>query len=172
MIDMTGCTREPELVEAIRAGRWPEACDPALRAHVDACGSCAELAAIVVPLTGEHQALLAEATVPSSAIVWWRAQRRVRQEAAARAAQPVTVVQGIVLACAAGLLATVLGIFVPTFRRGLGWALGAATDWSNFPLPHVIADPFASPLIAAGIAIAGACLIALPVALYLALSQD
>ena len=65
----TGCTREPELVEAIQAGRWPEACDPALRAHVDACGSCAGLAAIVVPLTDEHQALLAEATVPSSAIV-------------------------------------------------------------------------------------------------------
>lgn len=168
----TGCTREPELAEAIQAGRWPDACDPALRAHVDACGSCAGLAAIVAPLRDEHRALLAEAAVPSAAIVWWRAQRRFRQDAAARAAQPVTVVQGIVLACAAGLLATVLGIFVPTFRRGLGWAFGAATDWSNFALPQVIADPFASPLVAVGIAVAGACLVALPVALYLALYDD
>src|SRR5688500_14867403 len=102
------CAREEELLEALQSTQWPETCDPALRDHVTSCASCTDLVAVVAPLLDEHRALLHEATVPSSAIVWWRAQMRSRREAAARAAQPISVALGISVACAAGLLATAL----------------------------------------------------------------
>jgi len=165
------CPREHELLDALQASRWPEACDPVLREHVDQCASCADLLAVVAPLLDDQRVLLQEAVVPSSAIVWWRAQRRSRREAAERAAQPISFVQGIALACATGLLATALGIFVPTFRKSLTWMLDAAGSWPGLSLPIAV-DPLASPIVLAGIAALGLCALVLPVALYFAFHED
>ena len=163
------CSREHELLEALQSGRWRESADPELRSHVDTCASCTELLAIAAPLLDEHHALVREAQVPSSAIVWWRAQMRSKREAAETAAQPITVVQGIMFACVAGLLATALGIFVPTFRSAFIWVADAAGSWSTLPLP---VDPLASPMTLAAIAAIGLCVIALPLALYFTLRED
>src|SRR5687768_10561679 len=113
----SGCIREDDLLDALQTSRWPEGCDAALRDHTASCASCADLLAVVAPLLDEHRALVQDANVPSSAIVWWRAQMRSRRDAAASAAQPISFAFGIALACAAGLLATALGIFVPSFRK-------------------------------------------------------
>ena len=163
------CSREHELLEALQSGRWRESTDPALRSHVDACATCTDLLAVAAPLLDEHDALVGEAQVPSSAIVWWRAQMRSKRDAAETAAQPITVVQGIMFACVAGLLATALGIFVPTFRNAFGWIVEAAGSWSALPLP---VDPLASPMTLAAIAAIGLCAIVLPVALYFTLHED
>ena len=163
------CAREDELLEALESGRWPDTADATLRAHVDACASCADLLAVAAPLLDEHHALVREAQVPSSAIVWWRAQMRSKREAEQMAAQPITVVQGITFACIAGLLATALGLFVPTFRDAFGRVVEAAGSWSTLPLP---VDPLASPIALASIAAIGLCAIVLPVALYFTLHED
>jgi hypothetical protein len=163
------CVREEELVEALQSGRWPETADPVLRQHVEGCASCADLLAVAAPLLDEHHALAREAQVPSSAIVWWRAQMRSKREAAQTAAQPITVVQGITFACIAGLLATALGFFVPTFRSAIGRVADAAGSWSTLPLPAV---SLASPVVLAAIAAIGLCAIVLPVALYFTLHED
>ena len=163
------CAREDELLEALQSGRWPETADPMLRTHVDGCASCADLLAVAAPLLDEHHALVHEAQVPSSAIVWWRAQMRSKREAAETAAQPISVVQGITFACIAGLLATALGLFVPTFRHAFGWVADAAGSWSTLPLP---VDPLASPIVLAAIAAIGLCAIVLPIALYFTLHED
>ena len=41
-----GCSREPELGEALNRGHWPQACSDELRSHVAGCQSCRELAAV------------------------------------------------------------------------------------------------------------------------------
>jgi hypothetical protein len=163
------CAREDELLEALQAGRWPETADATLRVHVDACASCADLLAVAAPLLDEHHALAREAQVPSSAIVWWRAQMRSKREAAETAGQPISVVQGITFACIAGLLVTALGVYVPTFRSAFGWIVEASASWSALPLP---VDPLASPIALAAVAAIGLCAVVLPVALYFTLRED
>lgn len=163
------CTREDELLDALQTSRWPDGCDAALRDHAASCASCADLLAVVAPLLDEHRALVQEASVPSSAIVWWRAQMRSRREAAARAAQPISVVFGIAVACAAGLLATALGIFVPTFRKAFAWVTGTTISWPGLPLP---ADPLTNPIVLGLVAALALCALVAPVALYFTFRED
>lgn len=161
------CIREDELLEALQASRWPGV-DTSLRQHVAGCASCTDMLAVVAPLLDERHALMQDATVPSSAVVWWRAQMRSRREAAQQAERPMSFVQGIALACAAGLLMTALGIFVPTFRRSVSWITDAAGWWSGLSVP-VASDQLANPIVLAGIAAVGLCALLVPVALYFAL---
>ena len=167
----TECAREHEVLEALQSSRWPDGSDTSLREHLESCASCTEVVSLVGALLDDRRALMEEATVPSSAIVWWRAQMRSRREAAERAVQPISFVQGIALACAAGLLATALGIFVPTFRRSLAWMAHALTSFSGVSVP-VVVDPLGSPIVLAGIAALGLCALVLPVALYFTLRED
>ena len=167
------CPRERELLDALQSSRWPETSDASLQAHVEECSSCGELVSVARALLEDHQALVQQAVVPSSAIVWWRAQMRSRREAAARAVQPISFVQGIAIACAAGLLATALGVFVPTFRRSAAWIVQAAQSVSGFTLPSVtVTEPLANPIILAAIAAIGLCALVLPLALYFTFRED
>ena len=165
------CPREDELLEALQASRWPETCDAGLRDHVGSCASCSDLLTVAAPLLDEHHALLNDANVPSSAIVWWRAQMRFRREAAVQAGQPISVAFGVVVACAAGLLATALGIFSPTVRKALPWM---AERFSSLPTlsSAVPADPLATPIGIAAIAAILICLLVAPVVLYVTLRED
>jgi hypothetical protein len=165
------CPHEQELLNALLAAGGRQGIDPLLQEHAASCTSCTQLLSIVGALLDDRQALMQEASVPSSAIVWWRSQMRSRREAAERAVQPISVVQGIALSCAAGLLATTLGIFVPTFRRSLAWMSEALASFSGVSVP-VVADPLASPFVLAGIAALGLCALVLPVALYFAFHED
>ena len=107
--------------------------------------------------------------MPSSAIVWWRAQMRSRREAAARAAQPISFVFGIAVACAAGLLATALGIFVPTFRKAFVWVTETTVSWPGLPIP---ADPLSNPIVLGFIAALLLGLLVAPVALYFTFHEE
>jgi hypothetical protein len=164
-----GCPREEELLDALQTSRWPEGCDAALRDHTASCASCADLLAVVAPLLDEHRALVQDASVPSSAIVWWRAQMRSRREAAARAAQPISFVFGIAVACAAGLLATALGVFVPTFRKAFVWVTETTVPWPGLRIP---ADPLANPMVLAFLGALVLSLLVAPVALYFTFRED
>jgi hypothetical protein len=73
----------------------------------------AEIEAIVAEAIAAEAALArAEAAPPSSAIVWWRAQMRARQEAAAAAERPITIVHALAIAAGAGLMLSVAGYFL------------------------------------------------------------
>jgi hypothetical protein len=165
------CPRENELLDALQSSRWPAACETSLREHVQTCRACTQLLSVVDALLADHRGLVQQASVPSSAVVWWRAQMRSRREAAERAAQPISFVQGIALACAAGLLATALGVFVPTFRRLAAWIAQQAGSWSGLSMP-LVSDPLANPIVLAAIAALGLCALVLPLALYFTLHED
>ncbi len=82
----------------------------------------AQIEAIVSKaLAAEASMARAEATPPSSAIVWWRAQMRARQEAALVADRPITVVHALAIACGAGLALSLIGTAIAGVRGSAGW---------------------------------------------------
>jgi ABC-type multidrug transport system permease subunit len=83
----------------------------------------AEIEAIVAEaLAAEATAACQEAQPPSSAIVWWRAQMRARQEAARLAEKPITIVHALAIAAGAGLMLSVIGYAMAGVKGSLAWA--------------------------------------------------
>lgn len=141
---------------------------------VDGCPSCAQIAAIAQAFTDDRNALMRDAPVPSSAIVWWRAQRRSRREAAETATQPITWVQGLIFACAAGLLVAAAGFVSPTFMKALEWAMGTSLPSASLSLPAIPVpeQPMTNPIIVAMVAMLGLSAVVLPVVLYFAFREE
>jgi hypothetical protein len=84
-----------------------------------------EIEAIVAgALIAEASQASAEAQPPSSAIVWWRAQMRARQEAAKLAEQPITIVHALSIAAGLGLMLSVVGYAIAGVKGSLGWVAG------------------------------------------------
>ena len=93
------CDRETDVLAAVRAGRWPEACDAELRAHVAGCAACADVVLVAEALRGQEAGDGLEARLPAVGLVWWKAQIRARREAAERAAEPMNIVAIAACAC-------------------------------------------------------------------------
>ena len=82
----------------------------------------AEIEAIVAGAIAAEAALArTEATPPSSAIVWWRAQMRARQEAALAADRPIAIVHALAIACGVGLVVSLIGSTAAGLRGSSGW---------------------------------------------------
>jgi hypothetical protein len=163
----TDCAREQDLLDALASDRWPERCDDELRAHVAACGVCSDVLAVALPLLREHEAASAEAQVPTSAVVWWRAEMRARQEAARAAARPIAVVQGLAFACVAGLVAAFGGVALPLLR---GWTASLPNVKDLVSLAPVSLATLQSlvPTSALAWTTLALCLLIAPVAIYFA----
>ena len=148
--------------------------DCAHDSFVEGCLSCAEIAAIAQAFSDDRITLLREAQVPSSAIVWWRAQMRSRREAAEVAAQPMTWAQGLAIACAVGVLVAAAGFFTPTFMKALEWMMGTSLPAPSFSLPamSVPDEPLTNPIIVAMVAALGLSAIVLPVVLYFTFREE
>jgi len=87
---------------------------------IDAELTDAEVEAIVrEAIAAEASSARREASPPSSAIVWWRAQMRARQEATRAVERPLTIVHAIAIACGLGLLLSIAGVAVALLE---GWA--------------------------------------------------
>jgi hypothetical protein len=78
-------------------------------------------AIVAEAITAEASSARGEAAPPAAAVVWWRAQRRARQEAAQLADKPIAVVHALAIACGAGLALTLAGIVMTAVRGSLGW---------------------------------------------------
>jgi hypothetical protein len=137
------CSREQDVIDAVSSRRWPDRCDHALRAHVAACAICAEVAAVARALQDDHEAAWRNARVPPSGRAWWRAEMRARQDAARKAAQPITLVQSAAAACAGGVFVALVALAWPmwptlTAALGLLTASSLATVLPQFGVPLAI----------------------------------
>ena len=119
----TECTRGDSVLEAINEGRWPDRADAALRDHVNGCSVCADLTQVAGLLQQDRDGALREARVPSSGLVWWRAQLRARQEAARAAERPIAFVEGLTVACGLGVAFAILGLASPWVREWTSWTI-------------------------------------------------
>ncbi|HYT74877.1 MAG TPA: hypothetical protein VEL79_09035 [Vicinamibacterales bacterium] len=82
----------------------------------------------------------AEAAPPSSAIVWWRAQMRARQEAARVAERPLTIVHALAVACGAGLVLSLIGTAFAGVRGSIAWLLDVCQSLSSAVAPLAAID--------------------------------
>ena len=127
-----------------------------MRSHVDACATCTDVVRVASLIAADYHASLRSSHVPASGVVWWRMQRRTRQEAIRTASRVITIVQAI--AVAAGV-AVAIGIIAATSRAfGFAPAEVSRTVLAQWAVPMLIA-------LASWLALA-------PVAVYLAVSKD
>lgn len=165
------CRREQEVIEAVASGRWPTQCSDGLRDHVAGCTICADVAAVARVMQEERDRAWRDARVPPSGRVWWRAEMRARQEAARKAAEPITIVQGLAGACAAGLVIALVEIVWLQFSRSLD-LVGGMKQFIGAGQLEIASLTSAMPQLGWQLAIAvGAWIILTPIALYLVLSD-
>lgn len=99
------CERENELVDALRSGLV----NPDLRAHAASCATCGDLIEVAGALLDDRRALMREAKLPGSGLVWWRAAMRDRQETARRALRAARIIQAVLVMIAAGVGIALIG---------------------------------------------------------------
>jgi hypothetical protein len=168
---VTDCGREEEVFEALTSARWPDACSRDLSTHVAACPACADLVQVVLALTADQAAAVPTAPVPSSAVVWWRAQMRARQEAAQAASRPITVVQGIALASAIALLLATAGAAL-AFFKGTVPTIQTMVETARTFVPASSTEPLLTPHTVAIALLIAIWLLAAPLVAYLACADD
>src|SRR5262245_8018979 len=88
-------------------------------------------------LRDDYRAACVEAHPPAAGVVWWRAERRRRDEAARIAARPITVVHALASACAIGFAAALVQFLAPWVRQWLSVAGGLTRvfEWDTANLP-------------------------------------
>jgi hypothetical protein len=112
------CSREAEVKALVERGQWPQACAPDLRAHVNACRSCSELAVITDAFRRARNEALRTAKLGSPGLLWWRAQLRRRHVAVERISRPILSAQIFAIAVN---LAVATSLAVWQARQGLAW---------------------------------------------------
>ena len=150
------CPLEQETLAMVQSGRWPHGCDEASRAHINDCTICGDVVRVAVLVSNDYQATLRTARVPNSGLIWWRMQRRSRQEAVRTASRVITIVQAI--AVAAGV-SVAIGILTATSR---------AFSFAPSDLSQTIVAQWGIPLLVA----LAAWLALAPVAVYLAVGKE
>jgi hypothetical protein len=164
------CEREQDVLDAIAAQRWPARCDADLRAHVRTCAICTDLVDVASALVEEHETAFQDARIPSSGVVWWRAQLRARDEDARAAARPIAFIQGIAASVTVWLLVTfVRALPASTLVAWKNWITGFVPHVS-LPAPNLADVAAAIPL--AVLVVIGAALVLAPLAIYLAVAED
>ncbi|MGZ7030284.1 MAG: hypothetical protein ACXVG9_13250 [Terriglobales bacterium] len=112
------CSRGAEIAEALKNGRWPDACERELHAHADSCQGCSDLILVTQAFQRARTEAAPRARFDSASLLWWRAQLRQRNTAVERVGKPITIAQ--TFAVVVNLLVAV-GFVAWQFRRGVRW---------------------------------------------------
>src|SRR5262245_15325883 len=161
------CVHEADVLTAVTTRRWPDRVDAELRDHVMTCDVCADLVAVLGAFEGqdEVEAAVARTRVPDSAIVWWKAQMRARQEAARLAVRPITVAQAVAFAMALGVAGAVFGATAAWFQRGVQWFGDTVSSYLQLPQLQTWVTSLAADH-ALLVAVAMIAVLSLPLAVY------
>jgi hypothetical protein len=125
------CSCEKEVMQALKAGHWPDGCDRELRAHVEMCSSCGDLVLVTEAFQRARIESTQEVDPGSARLLWWRAQLRSRNVATKKVSAPITVAQIFAwLITSLGAIALVAS----QYRQGLHWA----SWWSGLTLSHAL----------------------------------
>lgn len=158
------CPFEEEVLAAAMQSRWPEHVDAELRAHVESCAICRDLAEVATAVGEARDEMRGAVAVPDSGRVWWVAQLRARREAIKAAGRPITAAHVVAFACAAGIAGACFGATSASFQSTLRWIA------SGFALvPSATALVVEHGALAAGAAV---LLFAVPAVVYLAMGRD
>ena len=163
------CARETDVLRAVGRG-WGGGAEAGLVEHVPSCARCTEVLAAAEVLRAQYVRDMVAARVPLPAVMWWRIERRLREEHARRLQRIALATQAVVLAAAAGGAVGVLqmiAVWLPgsssvasVIRDGAVWLAGnwAQAPTSMWTLPVAI--------------VAAAWLVLVPAALYLGFAEE
>jgi hypothetical protein len=170
-VTRTECSREAEVLSAVTKSCGGLTGNDELQEHVRACEACAAIVGLATLLRQDRDELLRDVRVPAAGQVWWRAALRAHAEAAHAARRPILWLQGIAAACLLGVAAAFGGTVWTAVRNGLSSLLarGPHVEMSRLEVSR-IADAL-QPVLPVAIVI-GVCLLVMPIAVYLALSDD
>jgi hypothetical protein len=112
------CSYEKEVTELLARGQDPQSCTPELRAHFDACRSCADLILVTRAFQTARAQSAAAVNLQSPGVLWWRAQLRRRNAAVERIGKPILGAQ--IFALSVGILFAV-GFLATQATEGLHW---------------------------------------------------
>lgn len=169
----TECPREPEVLDAVTSGQWPERADEGLRQHAAECPLCQDVAEVAHALQADHDVAMKDVQIPSASVVWWRAEMRARHEAARVAARPISIVQAFAAAATVGVGLALLGLVTPWVAEWFGRLTAAMSEFGPATEPDVgilstLGLPFNMPML---VIIAGCAMLA-SVAVYFILSEE
>jgi len=128
----------------------------------------------MAPLRREKTRALEEAVVPAAHVVWWRAQIRARAEAHRIAAQPVTFAQAVAVVSRVVVTLTTVPAII-TWARNLSIESVLVRDVaaSVSAIAEAAGPAGAAPLAVSAVAVGlAACLVLVPVVLYVLLADD
>ena len=91
------CARENEVMDLLRSGCWPAACEPELRDHVAACSLCAQTVLLKSSFAEALAQAKDEVRPQDHGVLWWRAQLRRRNAAVQRVNRPIAGAQRFAL---------------------------------------------------------------------------
>jgi hypothetical protein len=167
------CCREEDVLDALTSGRWPDRADEELRAHVAVCSICTDVVEVASAVLEVRNDDPGDMRIPSSAVMWWRAQMRARQDAAREAARPITVAQVVALVSVVALTVAALVALSPWLGGLLGGWLSGVREAASSDLAAIKAP---SALLAGGwmlpALMIGVWLVLAPVAIYFAVADD
>ena len=163
------CAHETDVLRAV-GRRWVDWADSGLADHVVSCPRCTEVRAAGELLREEHVRESAAARVPSAGVMWWRLDRRRREEHARRLQRIALATQALVLAAATGGAVGVLQVASPWLP---GPATVASDTWSGVVwLFGTWAQPATSFWTLPIAIVAAAWLLLVPVAFYLGFADE
>lgn len=161
------CGREDDVIRAAWGASGALEADRDLAAHLAACPACAETAWLARALRQERQVAGAEAQPPSAGLVWWRAQRRARADAARKAAGPVALIHAIALGCTGAAAAAILSLGL---GRAESWAAVAGSLFSRAAIEALLSSQ-PTLLLYGVMLLVLTTLVLAPVAIYLAVRE-
>ena len=165
------CVREFDVLEAVASGRWAAGAFPAIEAHLVECPICADLATVVAALAPDRDERRLETRVPPAAHVWWRAQVRARQEAAAAASRPITIAQGVAAASAIGLSCGAIAFWWDAISSPVRLRWDVFAEWVAAPATEWMLMALRTAGLTVPLAILTAGLVLMPVAFYIMFSE-
>jgi hypothetical protein len=159
------CRHEPAVLAAARASEHT-AVAADIEAHLAACDDCRLSFALAVSLQEERALAMATTRVPSAGQVWWRAELRARQDAAAAVARPITLATGLAAAAVIGVVVSLVGV--------IGWWARAwlTTTLARLSWPDVATQVTWSGGTWLAVGLALAMLVATPLVLYVASREE
>ena len=106
------CEREQEVLDLIRAGRSPEECET-IAEHLRSCAACTDLVAVASTILSDEMSTIRSVRIPTSGVMWWRAQRRAREDGATVTRRAMTLVQAITVFLGALIAIPLIGWMSP-----------------------------------------------------------
>jgi hypothetical protein len=136
---MIRCPREENVLAAATRG-WTSPEDIQIAAHAAECSRCVAVMTDAAAVREEYAGDLASARVPSPAVVWWRLERRLREDRARAARRALTIAHGVAGAIITGVVLAIAQAVLPWVRPAAGsaWSaavriLGGRPDWLELP---------------------------------------